>query len=116
MELNLNKKWLMILALLGANMLYACQSIFTKLASGCEPLSWGYVAYICCSIAVLGVYAIIWQQIIKRVPISDAYMFKGSVIIFVLIISAVLFGEQISTRNVIGAAMIIAGIAISAKS
>lgn len=96
-------------------MLYAFQTVFTKLASGCEFLSLGYIGYVACAVAVLGLYAVIWQQIIKRVPISDAYMFKGSVLIFVLIISAAVFGEHITVNNMIGAALIVGGIVLNSR-
>lgn len=108
------KIWI-YLALIGANLVYACESIFTKLASAQEPMSGRYLLYIGCAVCVLGLYALIWQQIIKRLPVSEAYMFKGTALIFVLLISALLFGEAITLRNVIGAAMIVGGIVLFSK-
>ena len=99
-----------------AYFLYSCDSVFTRLAAGCEFLSWGYCGYVLAAVAVLGVYAVLWQQIIKRMPISDAYMFKGLTIIFVLILASLFFGEKVSTMNCIGAAIIIGGIALYAKA
>lgn len=104
-----------VAALLGANLVYACESIFTKLASAEEFLTLRYLLFMGCAVAVLGVYAIIWQQILKRLPVSEAYMFKGTALIFVLLISALLFGESITVTNIIGATMIIGGIALFAK-
>ena len=102
--------------LLLAYLLYSCESVFTRLAAGYEFLSWGYVGYVACAVAVLGLYAILWQQIIKRMPISDAYMFKGLTIVFVLILASLLFGEKITACNCIGAAIIIGGICLYAKT
>jgi len=106
----------MVLALVGANLVYSCTSIFTKLSSLQTPLSLKYFIFLGCAVGVLAVYSILWQQIIKRMPISEAYMYKGTVLIFVLIISAVLFGEAITVCNIIGAAMIVGGIALFSKS
>ena len=103
-------------ALLAANLIYACESVFIKLASAQEPLSFRYFLFMGCAVAVLGVYAVIWQQIIKRIPISEAYMFKGTSLIFVLLISAVFLGESITLFNIIGACMIVSGIYLFAKS
>ena len=64
------------LALIGVNLVYACTSIFTKLASGQEMLSWPYLLYIFLAFAVMGLYALLWQQVIARMPLSTAYMFK----------------------------------------
>ena len=104
-----------VAALLGANLVYACESIFPKLASSEQPLSLRYLLFMGCAVGVLGVYAILWQQILKRLPVGEAYMFKGTSLIFVLLISAILFGETITLFNVVGAAMIIGGIALFSK-
>lgn len=102
-------------ALLGANLIYACESVFVKLASVQPQFSLPYFLYLAGAVAVLGLYAIIWQQIIKRIPISEAYMFKGTALIFVLLISVLFLGEHITLFNVIGAAMIVSGIVLFSK-
>ena len=113
MPKNAYRLWL---ALIGTNLVYACTSIFTKTASAQEMLSLPYLLCIAGAVAVLGVYAVLWQQIIKRMPVSDAYMFKGTSIIFILLLSHFIFGEAITVTNMIGAVLIIGGIALNAKS
>ena len=110
----MNKKEIAILV--GVNLVYACTSIFTKMASRQKMLSWPYLLWIAGAIGVMGVYAILWQQVIKRMPLSTAYMFKGTSLIFILLISALLFGEAISVNNMIGSAIIIFGIVLFAKA
>lgn len=104
------------LALIGVNFIYACTGICTKMASRQEILSWPYLLWIAGAVGVMGVYALLWQQVIRQMPISTAYMFKGTSLIFVLLFSALLFGEGITTNNLIGSAIIIAGIVLYAKS
>lgn len=104
------------IALIGVNFIYACTSIFTKMASRQEMLSWPYMLWIAGAIGVMGVYALLWQQVIKRMPLSMAYMFKGTSLVFVLLISALLFGEAITTSNLIGSVIIIIGIVLYAKA
>lgn len=104
------------LALVGVNLIYACTSICTKMASRQEMFSWPYLLWIAGAIGVMGVYALLWQQVIARMPLSTAYMFKGTSLIFILLISALLFGESITTNNMLGSAIIIAGIVLYAKS
>jgi len=101
--------------LVGVNLIYACTSICTKMASRQEMLSWSYMLWILGAIGVMGVYALLWQQIIAKMPISTAYMFKGTSLIFVLLFSVLLFGEAITLNNVIGAVIIIAGIVLYAR-
>jgi drug/metabolite transporter (DMT)-like permease len=104
------------LALIGVNLIYACTSICTKMASQQEILSWPYLFWIAGAVGVMGVYALLWQQILARMPISTAYMFKGTSLIFVLLFSVLLFGEAVTLNNVIGAVIIIIGIIHFAKA
>ena len=103
-------------ALVGVNFVYACTSICTKMASRQEMLSWPYLFWIASAIGVMGVYALLWQQVIARMSLSTAYMFKGMSLIFVMLFSALLFGEAITLNNVIGAMIIIIGIILFAKA
>ena len=112
----IEKKRLQYLALIGVNLIYASTSICMKMASRQEMPSWPYLFWIAGAIGVMGVYALLWQQVIARMPLSKAYMFKGTSLIFVLLFSALLFGETITTNNLIGSAMIIAGIVLYARS
>ena len=61
------------------------------------------------------VYAILWQQVIKRIELSTAYMFKGTTIIFTMLFAYWLFGEQITWNNILGAVIIIIGIVLFAR-
>ena len=104
------------LSLLGINLLYAGTAVFTKMASMREFLSPPYLAYIFGAVCVMGVYAFLWQQVLSRMPLSTAYMFKGTSLIFVLLFSVVLFGETITWTNILGSVIIIAGITLFAKA
>ena len=110
------KKYITYIILVAINLLYACVSIFTKYASQSEFMSWGYVWAVAGAICVMGLYAVLWQQILKRVELSLAYMFKGTSIVFVMLLAHMIFGEQITWNNIIGAIIIILGIVLYAYS
>ena len=103
-------------ALIGVNLIYSCTSICTKMASRQEIFSCPYLLWIAGAVGVMGLYALLWQQVIARMPLSTAYMFKGTSLIFVLLISALLFGEAITLNNVIGSVIIVFGIVLFAKA
>ena len=107
---------LSILALILINLLYSTVGIFTKLASQQDFLSWGYLLSFGGVVGVIGVYAILWQQVIKRIELSTAYMFKGTTIIFTMLFAYWLFGEQITWNNILGTVIIIIGIVLFAYS
>ncbi len=102
-------------ALIGVNFIYACTSIFTKMASRQEMLSWPYLLWLAGAIGVMGVYAILWQQVLKRINLSTAYMFKGTGAIFGLLIAGLVLCEPITTHNIIGSAIIIVGVTLYSK-
>lgn len=101
--------------LVGINLLYACVTLFTKFAAQHEFLSASYCLGLCGAIGVLGAYAVCWQQVIKRIKLSTAYMFKGTSLIFVMLLACIIFGEHITLNNIIGATVIIIGITLYAK-
>ena len=94
------------IALVGTFFIYTTSGVFSKLASQREFLSLGYIAFLACTVGVLGIYAVLWQQIIKRMDVSLAYMFKGTGVVFGLMLAHFVFGEAITTTNIVGAAII----------
>ena len=110
------KKYVKYLSLILVNLIYACTTIFTKLASEQMAMSLPYLLYVAGAVGVMGIYALLWQQIIARIPLSTAYMFKGTSLIFILVFSFLLFGESITLNNVIGSLVIITGIFVYSLS
>ena len=52
----------------------------------------------------------------KKIPLSYAYPFTSMSFVFVLLASALIFGEQLTWQKSVGVGLIISGIAISASS
>lgn len=102
--------------MVGINLLYACVGICTKMAALQPPMSWPYLLWFGGAVAIIGAYAILWQQILKRIELSTAYMFKGTSLIYTMLIAALLFGEAITVPNIIGSLIIIVGIFFLARS
>lgn len=94
--------------------LYTGSSICSKLASQYPFMSVQYIVFTGLIFVVLGVYAIFWQQIIKRFSPSVAYSNKSVTIIWTLLYSVVFFGEGLTIYNVIGAAVLIIGVILVA--
>jgi drug/metabolite transporter (DMT)-like permease len=99
-----------LLLLFSAFLVYSSESVFIKWASLEEPLSLWFNIYYGIAICVLGLYAVLWQLVLKRMPLSLAYMCKSLTLIIILLIAHMLFGESISTYNIVGGFLIICGI------
>ena len=107
--------WKAVCALIGINMLYACVGICTKMAALQPTFSWPYLLWFGGAVCIIGAYAILWQQVLRRIELSTAYMFKGTTLIFTMLIAALLFGEVITISNIIGSIIIITGITLLAR-
>lgn len=63
-------------------------------------------------IGVLGIYAILWQQMIKKFELSVAYANRSVALLWSLLWAVLLFGEQVTLKKTAGIALVIAGTAI----
>ena len=110
MKFNKKKTTVMTLLILQvAVCLYTVSGIAAKLASNYEFLSLGFILCYGMEIAVLGVYAIVWQQIIKRVDISIAYANRSTAIFWSMLWASILFQEQITWQNLVGVGLFFIG-------
>ena len=96
-----------------AFLVYSSTGVFSKLASAEEFLSLGYLLRFGLVVLALGVYAVLWQIILKRFPLSRAYLYKSITVIFSLTFAFFIFGERITVQNILGAVLIISGIVVN---
>lgn len=94
-----------------AYFVYSISAVCAKYAAKQTTVK-GVVLFILLEIACLGVYALIYQQALKRFPLSVALSNKGITVILTLMWAVLLFHEQISGFNLLGSASIIAGICL----
>ena len=93
--------------------------LFSSLSGVCSKMASRYTDYIFSFsfifwfglvFVIMFAYAIIWQQILKRMPLTVAYANKPVTLIWGIIWGALIFGEKITVNMLIGAAVIFAGI------
>lgn len=101
---------LSVLVIQAAVIVYTGSGICSKMTSKYEMLSFGWLLWIFLEVVCLGVYAIFWQQIIKRFDLSVAYANRALAIFWSTLWAMILFHEQITPGNLIGVVIIFAGI------
>lgn len=111
---NKNHKIKTLLCLHIMLMLYSMSGICSKKAASAEFLSINFCLYYGIIILLLGLYAVGWQQIIKRLPLTTAFSNKAVTIVWGIIWGAVFFHEPISIGKIAGAAIVIAGVVLYA--
>lgn len=101
--------WKDILFLQAIIVLYTGSSVAAKFASASEWLSASFLFFFFVELGVLGLYAILWQQAIKKFELSIAYASRAMAIIWSMLWAAIIFREKITAWNLVGVVLIIAG-------
>lgn len=113
----MNKQKVKVLFLLHIMlMIYSMSGICSKMAAKQEFLSFSFCFYYGMIILLLGFYAIGWQQIIKRLPLTTAFANKAVTVVWGLVWGFVFFQEPITVKKVLGAVLVITGVVIYAKA
>ncbi len=97
-------------------LLYRLYAVLAKFASNQSFLSQSYCALYALLVLILGVYALLWQQVLKRIALSTAIANKCITIVWGMIWGAIVFGEGVSARKLIGAVFIFLGIVVMSFS
>lgn len=97
-------------------MVYSTSSILSKLASGEPFLSPRFILLYGGMIGLLGVYAIAWQQIIKRLPLTTAYANRAVTLVWGIVWGVVFFHEGVTLLKLLGAAIVLAGVVLYATA
>lgn len=91
-------------------LLYSMGGICSKLAAGQSFLSLKFILFYGILLLNLAVYALLWQQILKRLPLVTAYANKAITVIWGMLWGYLFFQEQIRVQQIIGGLIIIAGV------
>lgn len=89
--------------------IYSLALVFSKMASQQTDLIYTAI-YIFFEFVTLGLYAVIWQHMLKVFSLVVAMANKGSTVVFSLLWAVVIFHEEISLLNLIGSLLIVVGI------
>ncbi len=95
---------------------YSLSGICGKLAAAFEVLSPGFVLCYGGLLFIFGIYAICWQQIIKRLSLTVAFANKAITVVWGIIWGYLFFDEAITLKKLIGAALVMTGIVLYAKT
>ena len=97
-------------------LLFAGTTVLSKLAAGEEFMSLKFCLFFGGEFVLLGVYALGWQQILKRLPLTVAYTNKAVTLVWSMVFGALLFREKIQIKQIIGCALAVAGVLLFVKA
>lgn len=93
---------------------YSLSSVLSKAAAQAGS-PWGFALFYGGVLLILCLYALGWQQCIKKLPLSTAYANKAMVIVWGMLWGTMLFHEPLHWGKPAGAALIIAGIVLFSR-
>ena len=93
-------------------LVYSLSGIFSKLASSQEFLSPEFILLYGGMLFVLFAYAVVWQQIIKRLPLSVAFANKAVTVVWGIVWGWLFFHEEVSAGMLVGAAVVMVGVVL----
>lgn len=109
--------WKHILSLQAVVVIYSIASMMAKFASGelagSRPLeNPRFYLFFVLDIAALGIYAVLWQQLIKHFALSVAYTNRAMALLWSVVWSVVIFREQLTLLKAAGVVLVILGTVI----
>lgn len=101
-----------LLFLQGIIVIYTLSGVAGKFASAHDFMSAGFIMFYGFEILILGIYAILWQQIIKKFDLSIAYANRSIALLWSMIWAVIFFSEQVTVKNIFGVVIVIIGTVI----
>ncbi len=105
-----SKKVFWLIALHGLLLFYSLCGVFAKFAAKEEFLSLNFIMFYGAEIFVLFVYALLWQQILKHIPLTVAFCNKSVSMVWTMSWSVFLFNEVLEPHMIIGAVIVLIGV------
>lgn len=102
--------WKTVLVLQLAILFFSLSGVLVKLAGQNPFFSVPFFLLYFSALFILFIYALIWQQILKRVPLTTAYGNRAVSVIWSIVWGALFFKESISWNMILGALIIMAGL------
>lgn len=96
--------------------LFSLGGVCSKSAAQHDFLSFWFIFFYGLVILNLGIYAIVWQQIIKKLPLNTAYSNKAVTIAWGILWGFLFFKETIKWNMILGAVIVIIGVIIVVRA
>lgn len=101
-----------IILLQAVVVIYTSTSIIGKLAADTEVMSFKFIMFYGLDVFFLGIYAICWQQMIKRFDLSVAYANRAMALLWTGLWAVVIFKDTLTVKQIIGIVVVVIGTVI----
>ncbi|GFI21538.1 4-amino-4-deoxy-L-arabinose-phosphoundecaprenol flippase subunit ArnE [Lachnospiraceae bacterium] len=89
--------------------IYTISSVMSKEASRSDGNWIRFLFFFGMEFIVLAIYAVLWQQMIKRFELSIAYANRSMAIVWSMVWAVVFFHDTITLQNIVGVLLVVIG-------
>ena len=100
------------LQLQGTVIVYSLSTVAAKFASEQEFLSFKYIFFFGVEFVILAIYALIWQQMIKKFELSIACANKAVTLLWSMLWNFIIFSTGITVEKVVGVLIVVCGVIV----
>lgn len=108
-EYTLKRNKMIFLVLHVCLLFSSLSGVCSKMAANQKSLG-GFALWYGGVLVIMAVYAVVWQQILKKLPLTAAYANKPVSLIWGMLWGSLIFHEKITWNMLLGAAVIFVGI------
>lgn len=101
-----------IILLQGVVVIYTLSGIMSKNASANGDNLVKFLTFFALEFVLLAVYAVLWQQMIKRFELSVAYANRSMAVLWSMLWAVLFFHDEITVKNIVGVLFVTMGTVI----
>lgn len=98
-----------IILLQAVIVIYTMSQVMAKFTALQEIFSFRFFLFYGIEFLILGIYAVFWQQLIKKFDLSVAYANRAMALLWSMLWSVLIFHEGITIKKVLGVLLVILG-------
>ena len=98
-----------IIQLQAVIIIYTVSSVMAKFASANNGEPVKFILFFGLEFVFLGIYALLWQQMIKKFELSVAYANRSMALLWSMIWAVIFFHDKITVKNIIGVVLVMIG-------
>ena len=97
-------------------LVFSFGGVMLKFASRYPLFSLPFMLLCAGSLFCVSVFALIWQQVLRRFDLMAAYAWRGTLFLWTFLWAVLFFGESVTTSNLLGVFAIVSGMILVVRS
>lgn len=97
----------------GAYFVFSLAGALLKAGASRPVFSAGFALFYSGALLCVFIFALVWQQVLRGCALTTAYAWRGTVFLWTFLWAALFFGETVTLKNLLGAALVLCGMLLA---